>query len=251
MTHLTLKKDGRYNRKNQQERLIYMGTKRYPGDLRTWHQFALVDKPDTCWCEVLDSDLPCFEETAASEQEPTDSMGIPLSCGKPLCAPGAHHPTDIDWVRDQAARQHKEFCAALEAKQDHTEQPLAMVSTGRDLHTQLLSAAQELLRAEKEPGKWGCVGPSAFDIAWGHFTSIASHVCTGIDSPPVQRQPVTSELDRALCESHATNAEDEYFKARPQLDTQATRKIFCAGHRRAWTGRDAVIENANGIKGAA
>ena len=26
------------------------------------------------------------------KDEPVDSLGIPLSCGKPLCAPGAHHP---------------------------------------------------------------------------------------------------------------------------------------------------------------
>lgn len=25
-------------------------------------------------------------------QEPTDSMGMPVSCGKPLCSPGDHHP---------------------------------------------------------------------------------------------------------------------------------------------------------------
>ena len=29
---------------------------------------------------------------ASKMVEPTDSMGIPLSCGKPLCAPGDHHP---------------------------------------------------------------------------------------------------------------------------------------------------------------
>lgn len=29
---------------------------------------------------------------AAPVQEPIDSMGMPLSCGKPLCAPGDHHP---------------------------------------------------------------------------------------------------------------------------------------------------------------
>ena len=27
-----------------------------------------------------------------AQQEPTDSMGIPVSCGKPLCSPGNHHP---------------------------------------------------------------------------------------------------------------------------------------------------------------
>jgi hypothetical protein len=28
----------------------------------------------------------------APVQEPVDSMGMPLSCGKPFCAPGDHHP---------------------------------------------------------------------------------------------------------------------------------------------------------------
>ncbi len=27
-----------------------------------------------------------------AQQEPTDSMGIPMSCVKPLCSPGEHHP---------------------------------------------------------------------------------------------------------------------------------------------------------------
>jgi hypothetical protein len=29
---------------------------------------------------------------AGPVQEPVDSMGMPLSCGKPLCSPGDHHP---------------------------------------------------------------------------------------------------------------------------------------------------------------
>lgn len=58
-----LKKGGRYNWLNQSERLTYLGSARYPGDRRTWHMFALVDKPDAIWCEVLDSDLSSFEET--------------------------------------------------------------------------------------------------------------------------------------------------------------------------------------------
>jgi hypothetical protein len=55
--------DGRYNWKGQSERLIYMGAKRYAGDNRPWHQFAKVDAPNVCWCEVLASDLVHFEET--------------------------------------------------------------------------------------------------------------------------------------------------------------------------------------------
>ena len=69
MDREALKKGGRYNWTGQSERLIYMGTKHYPGDRRTWHQFALVDKPDDCWCEVLDSDLSGFEETKPTATE--------------------------------------------------------------------------------------------------------------------------------------------------------------------------------------
>ena len=33
-----------------------------------------------------------LDEPKQPQAEPTDSMGIPLSCGKPLCSPGDHHP---------------------------------------------------------------------------------------------------------------------------------------------------------------
>ncbi len=58
-----MKINGRYNWKNQPERLIYLGAKHYHDDLRKWHQFAKVEKPDVVWCEVLDADLSNFEET--------------------------------------------------------------------------------------------------------------------------------------------------------------------------------------------
>ncbi|WP_243021723.1 DUF4406 domain-containing protein [Simplicispira sedimenti] len=38
---------------------------------------------------VQDVQQPAPQQEA---QEPVDSMGMPLSCGKPLCAPGNHHP---------------------------------------------------------------------------------------------------------------------------------------------------------------
>lgn len=62
---------GRYNWRHQSERLIYLGTMHYPGDRRRWHQFALVEKPDVCWSEVLDEDLPHFEETPAPNPIPS------------------------------------------------------------------------------------------------------------------------------------------------------------------------------------
>lgn len=53
----------RYNWKNQPERLIYLGSKQYPGDRRTWYQFAKVEAPTVVWSEVLATDLEHFEET--------------------------------------------------------------------------------------------------------------------------------------------------------------------------------------------
>ena len=43
--------------------------------------------------------------------------------------------------------------------------------------------------------------------------------------------------DCAACEAHCNSAADEYFNARPQLDSGANRRIFYAGHRKAWIGR--------------
>lgn len=48
---------GRYNWRNQPERLIYLGRN------GVWHQFAKVDAPSVVWCEVLAADLVRFEET--------------------------------------------------------------------------------------------------------------------------------------------------------------------------------------------
>lgn len=50
---------GKYNWKNQPERLIYMGR------LGQWHHFAKIGEPGRVWCEVLDADLRMLEETAA------------------------------------------------------------------------------------------------------------------------------------------------------------------------------------------
>lgn len=53
------------------------------------------------------------------------------------------------------------------------------------------------------------------------------------------------EKDRALCEAHCNTAADEYFNARPQLDSDVNRRIFYAGHRKAWIERgEAVRLNA-------
>jgi hypothetical protein len=58
----TLKVGGRYNWRNQPERLIYTGMCE-PRNGR-WHQFEKVAAPGVVWCEVLGSDLHMLEETA-------------------------------------------------------------------------------------------------------------------------------------------------------------------------------------------
>lgn len=70
MNTTDLKIGGRYNWIGQPERLVYMGIKQYDGDPRTWYNFAKVDKPDTCWCEVLAEDLKGFEKTALPSAPP-------------------------------------------------------------------------------------------------------------------------------------------------------------------------------------
>lgn len=56
-----LEKGSRYNWIGQKERLIYLGRSR--NGLGYWHQFALVEKPDKVWCEVIPADLCMLEET--------------------------------------------------------------------------------------------------------------------------------------------------------------------------------------------
>lgn len=53
---------GRYNWKNQPERLIYLGNN-WSGN-GYWHQFCKVEDPTKkVWCEVLGKELSYFEET--------------------------------------------------------------------------------------------------------------------------------------------------------------------------------------------
>lgn len=56
-----LKIGKKYNFKNQKERLVYKGHN-FSGN-GYWHQFALTEKPEKVWCEILTSDLHMIEET--------------------------------------------------------------------------------------------------------------------------------------------------------------------------------------------
>ena len=58
--------------------------------------------------------------------------------------------------------------------------------------------------------------------------------------PEPAQQPLTDEQERALCEAYCNTASDEYFKARPQLESDVNRRIFYAGHRKAWVEWEAA-----------
>ena len=72
---ITPLKGGHYNWIGQPERLVYMGTTRYPGDRRTWHRFAKVTAPNVCYSEVLTSELVMLEETKGSQMTTTPTIG--------------------------------------------------------------------------------------------------------------------------------------------------------------------------------
>ena len=85
-----LRVDGKYNWRNQPERLTYIGPAWYAGDLRRWHQFSKVDEPGKVWCEVLDADLASFEETApeGSMTDTTKGAALPAAAEQ-LASPTA------------------------------------------------------------------------------------------------------------------------------------------------------------------
>lgn len=56
-----MKVGGKYNWKNQPERLVYLGDNLSGNGY--WHQFAKIDSPSEVWCEVKGYDLGMLEET--------------------------------------------------------------------------------------------------------------------------------------------------------------------------------------------
>lgn len=61
LTPEAMERGGRYNWKNQSDRLIYL--RKFNG----WHQFKKIGDPREVWCEVLDEDLQLMEETASCD----------------------------------------------------------------------------------------------------------------------------------------------------------------------------------------
>jgi hypothetical protein len=61
-----MKINGRYNWRNQPERLFYIGYN-WSGN-GYWHQFVKINDPGVVWCEITNSDLHMIEETKEDKQ---------------------------------------------------------------------------------------------------------------------------------------------------------------------------------------
>ena len=91
---------------------------------------------------------------------------------------------------------------------------------GCELYEQMIESVRKLLSASKEPERWGCVGPSAEDKAWQEVFATASHVCTGIDSPPAAQPapvPLTDEqitaISKQVAEGGPEDSIDRFVRA--------------------------------------
>jgi hypothetical protein len=58
-----LKVCGRYNWRDQPERLMYLGVHHDHSFCRGWYQFAKMDNPQEVWCEVRAEELKRLEES--------------------------------------------------------------------------------------------------------------------------------------------------------------------------------------------
>ena len=67
LTPSDMKVGGRYNWKNQSDRLIYLGRNTGSGS-GFWHEFKKIGDPREVWCEVQDSDLHMLEETLEGKE---------------------------------------------------------------------------------------------------------------------------------------------------------------------------------------
>jgi hypothetical protein len=132
---------GRYNWRNQPERLVYLG-RNWSGN-GFWHQFEKVEEPGRVWCEVLDADLSSFEET-------------------PSASPAEQAATQAEakWRTSWAVLQRLRDVA----KEPPTRHPNANREPGDIWRTVLLSDLQELLKHAAPTAPTGAQADSALPL---------------------------------------------------------------------------------------
>ena len=132
---------------------------------------------------------------------------------------------------------------------DVMKQAVMLLRDGPDNHVQ--EAVDLLCQAIEQAGKQEPVGTVVEDDNdFGRVKAlldqdarvqlaVGTKLFTHPPTAPAQRPP-TDEQDRALCEAYCNAASDEYFAARQALDFPETRRIFYAGHRKAWIEYEAA-----------
>lgn len=187
LTPATMRIGGRYNWKQQPERLVYLGQK-WP-----WHRFALVESPDMCWCECLDEDLSSFEEPAPpSAQQATGSGQVLTETGPRECLTAAHIALStcdgegrVNAANVSAAHAQIEHAIGLlaaatqaqpeadrEALADVTRQTLAELCEAREWHPKYRAKYLAVLAgidtlAAPTTGKREPLTDPEIDEAWG------------------------------------------------------------------------------------
>jgi hypothetical protein len=101
-------------------------------------------------------------------------------------------------------------------------------SSGSEMHREILKAAQAWGCSSDAGEKWGSVGPSERERAWGTFSGIVSDLCVRLDSPPTQTHP---PLDAHL---------GDLLKAAKEAQKHCEHWSCCGGGEIASTLRHAI-----------
>jgi hypothetical protein len=200
LTKETMRIGGRYNWKNQRERLVYMGYNRVIG-YGFWHQFALVEKPGVIWNEVRDSALDYFEETPpdlADRAAGGDERGCEccVTCGQPWLAAPAGEAQAVQCGKGCACLAQ---CGDVYAHAAETAADLKLL-IGKQINTLTELATQLRTEALTVFGSNDMISRGELDvIEW--YTSRLMALNAAPPAPPQAAQhckPLEPEFARAL-----------------------------------------------------
>jgi chromosome segregation ATPase len=88
-------------------------------------------------------------------------------------------------ARDAGEYLQKEISRITVERDALAAKLMPLAKNGKDAYQKLQQAAAQIVSAQSEPSRWGCVGPDAQDIAWDKFNELANFVCLAMDSPPI------------------------------------------------------------------
>jgi hypothetical protein len=112
---------------------------------------------DECETVAHCSNHGCIPKVPAPVQEPVDSMGMPLSCGKPFCAPDDHHPLCKLAAQPAPVQEHVKDNSNYRLDPPgldplYTTPPAEQRNrlTSREIHTAYVAATNQTLRPQDE-----------------------------------------------------------------------------------------------------